>query len=100
MSRAFVLAVVMFWVAPVARAERRTFTFRAAPVAMGDFNVAFPRERVKAPGLDGYVVGMRARLGDTRGRPGAIRDVMLHHVVFFRRRGDPSASACSGKGQE
>ena len=67
---------------------------------MGQFNVEFPREWVKAPPRDGYIVGMSARLVDTRGRVVTINDVMLHHVVFFRRRPDPAASACSGKHQE
>src|SRR3954469_24543330 len=100
--RRVVLLVVVAWaaLAPVARAERRVFVYRSTPVAMGQFNVEFPKQWVKAPARDGYIVGMSARLVDTRGRVVTIRDVMLHHLVFFPRRPDPSASACTGKSQE
>jgi plastocyanin len=93
-------AVAWFALAPAAHAERRTFVYRSAPVTMGQFNVEFPKQFVKAPARDGYVVGMSARLVDTHGRAVTIRDVMLHHLVFFRRRPDPAASVCSGKQQE
>lgn len=86
--------------ATAAHAGQRTFVYRSAPITMGQFNVDFPREWVKAPPRDGYIVGMNARLVDMRGRAVTIRDVMLHHVVFFRRRSDPAASACAGKLQE
>ena len=52
------------------------------------------------PKLDGYVVGMDARLVDTRGKAVTIRDVMLHHVVFYKRISPASQSACAGKSQE
>ena len=45
-----------------------------------------PKVPVKAPGVDGYVVGMTASLVDRRGRAITIRDVMLHHIVFHRVR--------------
>src|SRR3954469_4278812 len=100
--RRVVLLVVVAWaaLAPVARAERRVFVYRSTPVAMGQFNVEFPKQWVKAPPRDGYIVGMSARLVNTRGRVVTIQDVMLHHLVFFRRRSDPSASVCSGRHQE
>src|SRR3954447_1352342 len=101
MRRVMVFAVLAWLaLAPAARAERRTFVYRSAPVTMGQFNVEFPKQWVKAPPRDGSIVGMSARLADTRGRVVTIRDVMLHHLLFFRRRSDPSASACSGKHQE
>src|SRR4051794_29687864 len=100
--RRVVLLVVVAWaaLAPVARAERRVFVYRSTPVAMGQFNVEFPKQWVKAPPRDGYIVSMSARLVDTRGRVVTIRDVMLHHVVFFRRRFQSTASACTGARQE
>ena len=43
---------------------------------------------------------MDARLVDMRGRPVTIRDVMLHHVVFYKRVAPASQSVCAGKTQE
>src|SRR4051794_27668689 len=100
--RAITVLAAFVWAAfaPAARAEQRTFVYRSTRVTMGQFNVELPKQWVKAPARDGYIVGMSVRLVDTRGRAVTIRDVMLHHVVFFRRRSDPDASACSGKAQE
>jgi hypothetical protein len=83
-----------------AQAARKTLVLRSAPVAMGGFNVEFPKLFVPAPKLDGYVVGMDARLVDTHGRAVTIRDVMLHHTVFYRRGVPDSQSDCAGKAQE
>ena len=83
-----------------AQAARRTLVLRSAPVAMGGYNVEFPKLFVPAPKLDGYVVGMEARLVDTRGKVVTIRDVMLHHTVFYRRGAPESKSVCAGKAQE
>jgi hypothetical protein len=83
-----------------AQAARKTFVLRSAPVAIGGFDVEFPKLFVPAPKVDGYVVGMDARLVDTRGRAVTIRDVMLHHTVFYRRGAPDSQSDCAGKSQE
>ena len=56
-----------------AQAARKTVVLRSAPVAMAGFNVEFPKLFVPTPKLDGYVVGMDARLVDTRGKAGEIR---------------------------
>jgi hypothetical protein len=98
---AWILPLLVALVLPsVARAERRTYTLRGAPVTVGGFTVKFPRAQVPTPERTGYIVGMSARLVDLRGRPVTIRDVMLHHLVFFRARQDADASECSGKRQE
>src|SRR4051794_28500224 len=83
-----------------ADAALRTFTLRSGPVSMAAYNVAFPKLAVPAPGVDGYVVGMSARLVDRRGRHVTIRDVMLHHVVFHQLRARRSTLACTGRGKE
>ena len=83
-----------------AQAARKTVVLRSAPVAMAGFNVEFPKLFVPTPKLDGYVVGMDARLVDTKGKPVTIRDVMLHHVVFYKRIKPASQSVCAGKAQE
>jgi hypothetical protein len=96
-----ILAGVLAATLPAAaQAARRTVVLRSAPVQMGGFNVEFPKFFVPAPKLDGYVVGMEARLVDTHGRAVTIRDVMLHHTVFYRRGAPDSQSACAGKSQE
>jgi len=73
---------------------------RSAPVAMGGYNVEFPKLFVPAPKLDGYVVGMEARLVDTRGKVVTIRDVMLHHIVFHRKRHADIRGACTNRNAE
>ena len=62
----------------------QTYTLQYGPVRTANYNVKFPKVPVKAPGVDGYVVGMTASLVDKRGRAITIRDVMLHHIVFHR----------------
>ena len=79
------LAVLTALLAAPADAATRTYTLRSGPVHMGGFNVKFPKRPVKAPNVNGYVVGMTVDLVDKRGRAITIRDVMLHHVVFHRR---------------
>jgi hypothetical protein len=82
-----------------AEAARRTMTLRYGPVSMGGFNVEFPKAAVASPGVDGYVVGMSVRLVDGHGRAVTIRDVMLHHVVFFQRH-SPRSTPCGGRNEE
>jgi plastocyanin len=93
-------AALTFVSAPSATAATRTFTLRSGPVAMAAFNVALPSGPVPVPGRSGYIVGMTADLVDAHAQRVTIRDVMLHHVVFFRRRRESAPSACSGVKQE
>src|SRR3954467_7408685 len=83
-----------------ARAATRTITLRYGPVSMGGFNVEFPKVSVRAPGVDGYVVGMHADLEDAHGRTVTIRDVMLHHTVFFQRHRTVGLNDCGARRQE
>jgi plastocyanin len=83
-----------------AEAARKTVVLRSAPVEVGGFNVEFPRQFVPTPRLDGFIVRMDVRLVDAKGRPVTIRDVMLHHVIFFKRGRPASRSACAGAQQE
>src|SRR4051812_21993668 len=92
--------LVLLALPSLARAERRTYTLRGAPVTVGGFKVEFPRANVPTPERTGYIVGMSARLVDVPGRPVTIRDVMLPHLVFFRARSHADGSECSGKRQE
>jgi plastocyanin len=93
------LIAVALW--PVAaHAATRTYTLRYGPVSMGGFNVEFPKVVVRAPRVDGYVVGMHARLEDGRGRVVTIRDVMLHHTVFFQDTRSVGLGGCGARSQE
>src|SRR3954454_73920 len=95
------VAIAILLAAPaMARAATKTLTFRYGPVAMGNFNVEFPKVVVRAPAVDGYVVGMHADLADARGRHVTIRDVMLHHTVFFQDTRSPGVNRCGPRGQE
>src|SRR3954447_20935965 len=77
------LAGLLLVAAPAA-ARVRTYTMRSGPYTMGGFNTSFVKGQMPTPRVDGYVVGMHARLVDRRGRRVTIGDVMLHHVVFRR----------------
>jgi len=72
-------------------------TVRQGPIDLAPYQVVFPSDdtrRVRSPGLDGWLVRMRARLVDENGRPLPVQDVMLHHVVYKNReRRDP---VCTG----
>src|SRR3954471_5756291 len=83
-----------------AHAGTRTITMRYGPVTMGGFNVEFPKSVVRAPGIDGYVVGMHADLEDAHGRTVTIHDVMLHHTVFFQHQRAVGLSGCAARRQE
>src|SRR3954453_21263910 len=98
---AWVMTVVTAAVnASAAQAATRTMTLRYGPVAMGNFNVEFPKVRVPAPRVNGYVVSMHAQLTDGRGRRVTIRDVMLHHTVFFQDRRTVGLNDCGERKQE
>jgi plastocyanin len=97
---ALTTVVLVALLALPAHAGTRTYTLRHGPVRMENFNVAFPKANVRAPNVDGSIVGMTVRLVDRRGRPITIRDVMLHHVVFHRRARLASRGPCSSHGGE
>jgi hypothetical protein len=84
----------------VAPAATKTLTFRYGPVAMGNFNVEFPKDAIDTPGVDGYVTRMHADLVDARGRIVTIRDVMLHHTVFFQKDPSVGLNDCGATQQE
>src|SRR4051794_2047112 len=97
---AVIVAAIALAVPAAAPAATKTLTFRYGPIAMGAFNVEFPKVWVRAPAVDGYVVGMHADLSDARGRHVTIRDVMLHHTVFFQDTRSPGVNRCGARGQE
>jgi hypothetical protein len=95
------LAAVAFTLAVApAQAKQRTYTLRSGPITMGAFNVKYPRGRVPVPPANGSIVRMHARLVDARGRRVTIRDVMLHHIVFHRRRHSDVRGACTNQRAE
>lgn len=95
------VAIALALAVPAPAAARLTsYTLRFGPVPMGDFNVTLPRGVARAPGRDGYIVRMHARLVDGRGRRVTIRDVMLHHVVISRKRTAGARHECGGGAEE
>jgi hypothetical protein len=79
-----------------ASAKLKTYTLRYGPVRMAGFNVKFPKAKVPTPKADGYIVHMDAGLVNSKGRKVTIRDVMLHHLVFHRKRESKVRNECSG----
>ena len=83
----------------------RTFTFRQGPMAVGPYEVLYTpsnKKAVQAPGVDGYIVHMHARVVDEHGRPIPVRHLMLHHVVYKDRGrfdGDRIDPVCGSQGQ-
>ena len=94
--RALLIAVLaLFVLAPAASAKLKTYTLRYGPVRMSGFNVKFPKAKVPTPRVNGYIVHMNADLVNSKGRKVTIRDVMLHHLVFHRKRESKVRNACS-----
>src|SRR4051794_179600 len=88
------LAALLVPAAPAA-AKLKTYTLQYGPVRMAGFNVKLPKANVPAPRVNGYIVHMNAGLVNSQGRRVTIRDVMLHHLVFHRRRESSVRNACS-----
>ena len=95
-----VALVLSFALPAAAQAKVKTYTLQYGPIRMANFNVKFPKVPVKAPGVDGYVVGMTTSLVDRRGRAITIRDVMLHHIVFHRVGRSAGPWPCSSSSGE
>jgi hypothetical protein len=82
------LALVAGPLAEDAHAELKRVTVRQGPLAVPPYGVRFTSRRtreVRAPGLDGWLVRMHARVVDSKGRPMPVRKVMLHHIVYKNR---------------
>jgi hypothetical protein len=77
-------AALLAGAAPAHAAVERV-TVRQGPLGVAPYEVRFASDKtrkVRAPGLDGWLVRMHARVVDRRGRPMPVRQVMLHHVVY------------------
>jgi plastocyanin len=96
---ALALAAAVLIAAP-AQAKLRTFHLRYGPVAMGGFNVKYPRGLIQAPHVTGNIVRMHAQLVTAGGRRVTIRDVMLHHIVFHRYRKSNITGQCTSRRME
>src|SRR4051794_7513074 len=94
-AAALVLLAALLLPAAPAAAKLKTYTLRYGPVRMAGFNVKLPKANVPTPRVNGYIVNMDAGLVNAKGRRVTIRDVMLHHLVFHRRRESSVRNACS-----
>jgi hypothetical protein len=79
------LTVLSLTQTAAASASERTYTLRAGPYRVANFESRFLSEAARTPRVTGWVTRMHARLVDARGHPIVLRRVMLHHV-FFRNR--------------
>jgi plastocyanin len=87
--RAALSLVVLLVCAATADAAVKRVTVRQGPLPVAPYDVRFtsPSTRqVRAPRLDGFLVGMHARVVDRRGRAMPVQRVMLHHIVYKNRR--------------
>ena len=85
-----------------ASASEHTYELRYGPVKLGGYETRFPSPRVETPG-SGYIVRMRARIVDRKGKRIPLGHVMLHHVVFINdgtRRRPPRTNPCPGRAGE
>lgn len=98
-------AVALADTAPDAGSGLKTVTIRQGPFAVGAYQVRYTSnatKSVQAPGLDGYVVRMHARVVDANGQPIPVRRLMLHHIVYKnlgRYPGDRRSQVCGGKSE-
>ena len=90
-----------------ATAAVETVTVRQGPLTVGAYEVRYTSRQtrsVRTPRLEGWLVGMHARLVDRGGRPLPVSEVMLHHVVYKNpRRRDAlcgGAESFYGTGEE
>jgi hypothetical protein len=95
------VAATLAW-APAASGELRTVTVRQGPIKVAPYAVKYTTKRtkfVRSPGVDGFLVGMHARVVDRRGRPLPVQRLMLHHIVYKnhgRRPGERPDPVCGG----
>jgi plastocyanin len=89
----------------------KRYVLRFGPVNLGSYQVRFRTDHPKAPGVDGSLIAMNARVVDRDGKAIPPQRVMLHHVLFLnegRFEGDRHDGVCRsiprerfyGKGEE
>ena len=79
---------------PTAQAQVKTLTFTVGPISVPAYGVATQPAAAPSPKEDGYVVGMKAEIVDSKGVVQGRDKVMLHHIVFGKV-GTPDAT-CGG----
>jgi hypothetical protein len=88
-----------------AAAEIVTVTHRQGPYRLKPFQVRYTEKETKEvepPHLDGFVVGMHARVVDRAGRPMPVQRIMLHHIVYKdlgAHLGDRIDPVCGNRGE-
>ena len=86
-------AIAVFAVLPaVAAASEPTYTLRTGPFRVANFESRFLSQTARTPRVTGWVTRMHAQLVDGRGRPIALRRVMLHHVFLEPESRAPAGS--------
>jgi plastocyanin len=88
-----------------ASAKIKVVTHRQGPMKLEPYEVRYTSKEtraVKAPGMNGFLIGMYARVVDKKGRPIPIKQVMLHHIVYKNRGrflGDRRDPVCGGRAE-
>ena len=78
-------AVAGLFTASPADAALERVVVRQGPLTLNPYEVRFTSRStraVRAPGLDGYLVRMHARVVDRAGKPIPVQRAMLHHIVY------------------
>src|SRR4051794_27215710 len=74
--------LLMLAAASPADAQERTLVFRYGPIRLAPYEVRQETSFPRAPGVDGFITGMHARIVDANGEPIPVTRLMLHHVLF------------------
>lgn len=76
-------ALALLACAPAANAEVRQVTLKYGPILVDGYGVSTTTKPVPAPGVDGFITSMHARVVDAEGRQIPVKRIMLHHVLFL-----------------
>jgi plastocyanin len=105
LAGAALLGLALLVPAVPAGAEIKTVTVRQGPFTLNPYEVRYTSHKtkeVKAPGLDGYLIGMHSRLVDVKGNPMPVQRLMLHHIVYKdagRYPGERTDPVCGGRSE-
>jgi hypothetical protein len=88
-----------------AGAAIKVVSHRSGPYKLNPYEVRYTSAKtraVRAPRVEGSIVGMYARVEDRRGRKIPVKRIMLHHVLYKnlgRFAGDRTDPICGHRGQ-
>jgi plastocyanin len=98
-------AVALLMPAAPAAADIKTVTVRQGPITLKPYEVRYTSKKtkeVRAPGMDGFIIAMHARMVDLKGNPMPVQRIMLHHIVYKdvgSHLGERTDPVCGGRAQ-